>query len=118
SRYAKCPDYLRTQFLEKVDRYCEAGWWEERNVPHASPLLCISKKDGCLRTVVDARERNRNTVRDLTPFPDQDMIRNEVAKAKFRSKLDMSDAYEQIRIEPEDVWKTAFSTITGTLVSH
>ncbi len=46
------------------------------------------------------------------------MIREAVAKARFRTKLDMSDAYEQIRVEPEDVWKTAFATIVGIFVSH
>ena len=30
----------------------------------------------------------------------------------------MSHAYEQIRIEAADIWKTAFSTIYGTAVSH
>src|ERR1700690_3959721 len=30
----------------------------------------------------------------------------------------MSDTYEQIRVEPSDVWKTAFSTVYGPFVSH
>ena len=30
----------------------------------------------------------------------------------------MSDAYEQICVEPSDIWKTAFSTVYGTFVSH
>ena len=30
----------------------------------------------------------------------------------------MSDAYEQIRVEPEDVDKTAFATVYGTFISH
>jgi hypothetical protein len=81
-------------------------------------LMCIQKKSGLLRTVVDARERNANTVKDLTPFPDQDTIKNSCAQAKFRTKLDMSDAYEQIRVAPEDVWKTAFATVVGTLLSN
>jgi hypothetical protein len=46
------------------------------------------------------------------------LIRNDVAWAKYRSKLDMSDAYEQVRIEPDDVWKTVFSTVMGTYTSH
>jgi transposase InsO family protein len=117
-RYSKCPDALRPQLMEKIDRYITAGWWEEKNVPQASPLLCIPKKDGRLRTVVDCRERNLNTVKDLTPFPDQDMIRNDVARAPYRTKLDMSDAYEQVRVEPDDVKNTAFSTIVGTFLSH
>ena len=104
--------------MEKIDHYLRAGWWEEKNVPQASPLLCIPKKDGRLRTVVDCRERNLNTVKDLTPFPDQDMIRNDVARAPYRTKLDMSDAYEQVRVEPDDVKNSAFSTIVGTFLSH
>jgi hypothetical protein len=104
--------------MEKIERYIAAGWWEEKNVPQASPLLCIPKKDGRLRTVVDCRERNTNTIKDLTPFPDQDMIRNDVARAPFRSKLDMSDAYEQVRVDPKDVKNTAFSTVVGTFLSH
>src|SRR6202041_3577889 len=30
----------------------------------------------------------------------------------------MSNAYEQIRVEPSDMWKMAFATIYGTFVSH
>ena len=56
-------------------------------------------------------------VKDVTPFPDQDQIRMDVARAKYRSKIDLSNAYEQVRIEPEDVWKTAFATIYGTYIS-
>ena len=117
-RTPRCPDALREQLNDKVKTYTTAGWWQERNVSQASPLLCIQKKSGKLRTVVDCRERNLNTVKDVTPFPDQDMIRNDVARAKIRTKLDMSDAYEQIRVEPEDVEKTGFSTVLGTFVSN
>ena len=53
-------------------------------------MLCVPKKNGDLRTVVDCRKRNDNTLRDVTPFPDQDQIRNDVARAKFRSKIDLS----------------------------
>ena len=53
-------------------------------VYQASPLLCVPKKSGKLRTVVDARKRNDNTYKDMmykdmTPFPDQDQIRMDVA---------------------------------------
>ena len=30
----------------------------------------------------------------------------------------MSDMYEQIHVEPSDIWKTAFSTVYGTFLSH
>jgi hypothetical protein len=68
--------------------------------------------------VVDARQRNDNTLKDVTPLPDQDVIREDVARAKYRSKIDLADAYEQVRVEPRDVPKTLFSTIMGTYHSN
>ncbi len=117
-RYSKCPDSLCPQLMDKTECYIAAGWWEEKNVPQASLLLCIPKKDGQLRTVVNCRECNLNTVKDLTPFPDQDMIRNDVARAPFRSKLDMSDVYKQVHMDPNDMKNRAFCTVVGTFLSH
>ena len=53
-------------------------------------------------------------VKDVTPFPDQDIICNDMARAAYRSKLDMSEAYEQIHIVLEHVHKTAFTTVLDT----
>ena len=117
NRMPHCPVAMRPQFMEKLNRYVNAGWWQEHTASQAAPLMCIPKKNGKLRTVVDARQRNDNTVKDVTPLPDQDVIREDVARAKYRSKIDLADAYEQVRVEPKDVWKTAFSTILGTYVS-
>ena len=46
------------------------------------------------------------------------MIRNDVARAPFHSKLDMSDMYEQVCVDLNDMKNTAFSTIIGTYLSH
>ena len=114
----RCPDAMKPQLMEKLRTYVDAGWWIPKAVPQAAPLLCIPKKSGKLRTVVDCRQRNDNTVKDVTPFPDQDQIRMDVARAKYRSKIDLSNAYEQIRIEPEDVHKTGFASVFGTHESN
>jgi len=81
-------------------------------------MLCIPKKSRLLRTAIDARKQNDNTMKDVMPFPDQDQIRLDIARVKIRSKIDFSDVYEQIRTVPEDVHKSAFATIYGTYVSH
>ena len=83
-----------------------------------TPMLCIPKKNGALRTVFNLRQQNENTWKDVTPFPDQDAICHDIARATFRSKLDMTEAYEQTRIRPEDVGKTTFSTIFSTFQSR
>ncbi|CAD6915187.1 unnamed protein product [Tilletia controversa] len=88
------------------------------SVAHSKFDKTSKMKDNRIRTVVDARQRNDNIVKDVTPFPDQDVIRRDVARAKYRSKVDQADFFEQIRIIPEDVGKTAFSTPFGTFVSQ
>ena len=56
-------------------------------------------------------------VKDVTPFPDQDQIRMNIARAKYCLKIDLSNTYEQVQIELEDIWKTAFAMISGTYMS-
>src|SRR6202040_3296227 len=105
----RCPDALKTQLIDKIQDYKSAGWWMETNVSQAALMLCIFKKGGAkLRTVIDGRKRNENTRKDVTPFPNQEQIRNDVAQSKYRSKIDMSNTYEQIHVEPSDMRKTAF----------
>ena len=67
--------------------------------------------------MVNAKKRNDNIIKNVTPFPDQDLIRLDIARAKCRLKIDLSDAYEQIPVVPEDVWKTAFVMVLGTFKS-
>jgi hypothetical protein len=76
----RCLNSLRDEFYAKVNRYVNAGWWEPKSVPQAAPMLCIRKKDSHLQTVVDARQRNKNTVKDVTPLLDQEVIREDVAQ--------------------------------------
>ena len=52
-------------------------------------MLCIPKKNSKLRTVFDLQEQNNNMVKDVTPFPDQDIIRNDMARVAYHSKLDI-----------------------------
>ena len=68
--------------------------------------------------VFDLHEQNDNTVKDVTPFPDQDNIRHDVAQCPYWSKLNMSEAYEQIHIIMTDIPKMAFATILGTFISQ
>ncbi|KIM74949.1 hypothetical protein PILCRDRAFT_14012 [Piloderma croceum F 1598] len=52
----RCPDTLKLEFSENIQRYTKSGWWEEVNVPQAAPMLCMPKKTGRLRTVIDTRK--------------------------------------------------------------
>ena len=114
----RCLNSLRDEFYAKVKRYVNAGWWEPKSVSQAALMLCIRKKDNHLRTVVNARQCNENTVKDVTPLLDQEVIREDVARGRIQSKIGLSDAYDQVHVCSEDVDKTAFATIMGTYISH
>ena len=114
----KCPDALKEELAEKISRYTVVGWWVPVTVRQAVLMLCVLKKNGKLHTVFNLHMQNENMEKDVSPFPDQDTIRHDVAHAAYRSKLDMSEAYEQICICDEDVPKMAFATIFSTFVSR
>ena len=68
----QCPDSMKVQLMEKITCYMRAGWWESVQTDQAAPMLCIPKKSRLLCTAIDAHKRNDNTIKDVTPFPDQD----------------------------------------------
>ena len=121
-RPSKCPEAFRDQWRAKKNAYLETGWWRTATGHNAIPLLMIPKvsstgdKPG-LRTVFDKREQNSNTYKLASPLPDIEEILREVSKHKFRSLIDGKDAYEQIRVIPEHVNRTIFTTPDGTMES-
>jgi len=48
-----CPDTMKLQLMEKMKQYVGVGWWIPKAVLQAALLLCILKKLGKLRMVVD-----------------------------------------------------------------
>ena len=50
------------------------GWWVPAAAKQVTPMLCIPKKNGTLRTIFDLQQQNKDTWNDITPFPDQDAI--------------------------------------------
>ncbi|KAG6893476.1 hypothetical protein C0995_000432 [Termitomyces sp. Mi166 len=51
-----CPQALQEQLHEKTNRYLNAKWWEPWAATQATPLLCISKKDGTFWTALDVHD--------------------------------------------------------------
>ena len=86
-RLPKCPEVFHSKLAWKIERYTTTGWWVLAATKQVTPMLCIPKKNGTLRNMFDLQQQNKNTWKDVTPFPDQDAIRHDIAQAKFRSKL-------------------------------
>jgi hypothetical protein len=85
--------------------------------PSSSPWGCatlfVKKKEQYLRLCVDYRPLNVVTIKNKYPLPRIDILFYQLAGAKVFSMVDLHSGYHQIKIRPEDVPKTAFSTRYG-----
>ena len=73
----------------------------------------MKKKDGTLWMCVDYRPLNAVTIKNKYPLPLIDTLFNQLAGAKVFSKIDFRSGYHQIKIRPQDIPKTIFSTRYG-----
>jgi hypothetical protein len=62
---------------------------------------------------VDYRPLNEVTVKNKYPLPRIDILFDQLTEARVFSKIDLRSGYHQIRIRPEDIPKTAFTTRYG-----
>ena len=84
--------------------------------PSSSPQGCLAlfvKKEKSLRMCVDYRPLNVVTIKNKYPLPRIDILFDQLARAKVFSKIDFRSGYHQIKIRPEDIPKTTFSTRYG-----
>jgi hypothetical protein len=70
----------------------------------------VKKKDQSLRLYVDYRLLNAVTIKNMYPLPRINILFDQHAGARVFSKVDLRLSYHQIKIRPEDVPKTVFST--------
>src|SRR5688500_14264265 len=96
--------------MDWIQMRLDAGIIERREVPGAAPMFIQLMKDGRIRILVDLRKRNDNTIKDNSPILNQQQMLDAAARARFRTLLDLGDAYSQTRVHPDDVKYNSFKT--------
>jgi len=93
------------EYLEVNEKW---GWIRASTSPAGAPIHSVKKKDGGLCLCVDYRQLNEITIKDRTPLPLIGESLDQLSNATIYTKLDIRDAYYNLRIAAGDEWKTAF----------
>jgi len=101
---------LGARELEELGEYIRTNkkrdWIRDSFADGGSPIMFVKTKDGKLRLCGDYRELNDITKKDRYPLPLIGEALDRLQEAKFFTKLDIKDAYHNIRIREGDEWKT------------
>ncbi|KAJ0766182.1 putative nucleotidyltransferase, Ribonuclease H [Helianthus annuus] len=114
---AKAPYRLApTEMLElkkQLDELLSKGFIQPSSSPWGAPVLFVKKKDGSMRMCIDYRELNKVTINNQYPLPRIDDLFYQLQGARYFSKIDLRSGYHQLKVQEEDIPKTAFRTRYG-----
>lgn len=109
----RIPLHLQKEVDEILEEMKAQGVIEESNSPWVSPAVLVKKKEGTIRFCVDFRKLNAETIKDSYPLPRIDDILDNLAGNSCFCTLDLKSGYWQVRMDPKDREKTAFSIGKG-----
>jgi hypothetical protein len=103
----------KTEIEAQLKQMLEQGVIRPSESSFASPILLVRKKDGSWRFCVDYRHLNAITMKNKHPMPVVDELLDELAGAKWFTKLDFRSGYHQICMAAGEEFKTTFRTHNG-----
>ena len=106
----RMPHSQREECKKAIEDMKKTGTVIESRTPWRSSIVLVKKKDGTLRPCLDFRKLNEVTIEDPFPIPVLEEALGKVAGYDWYTKLDMSKAYNQIRLTEEASYKCGFMT--------
>ena len=100
---------LKAQLEELLNK----GFIRPSTSSWGAPVLFVKKKDGSLRLCIDYRQLNQATIRNQYLLPRIDELFDQLQGYWVYSKIDLRLDYHQLKVQENDVSKTAFRTRYG-----
>lgn len=115
--YRRVPFHVRKDIENQLQKDEELGVIEKATgpTPWVSPVVVVPKpkQPGKVRVCVDMRSANTAIKREHHATPTLDELKTELSGAKFFSKLDLNQGYNQIELDESSRYITTFATHKG-----
>ncbi|GJY62216.1 putative reverse transcriptase domain-containing protein [Tanacetum coccineum] len=99
---------VRQELSNQLQELADRGFIRPSTSPWGAPVLFVKKKDGSFRMCIDYRELNKLTIKNRYPLPRIDDLFDQLQGSSVYSKIDLRSSYHQLRVNDEDIPKTAF----------
>ena len=110
----RIPIAVQPQVEQEIERMEECGIIQKVEAsPFISPLVAVKKKDGKIRLCVDYRHINKFIIPHSFPVPTADELFSRVAKSSWFSRIDLKEAFYQIKLEDKSKPLTTFISSKG-----
>nr|GEY86053.1 putative reverse transcriptase domain-containing protein [Tanacetum cinerariifolium] len=110
--YQLAPSEMK-ELSDQLKELADKDFIRPSSSPWGAPFLFVKKKDGSFRMCIDYRELNKLMVKNRYPLPRIDDLFNQLQGSSIYSMIDLRLGYHQLRVQEEDIPKTAFRTRYG-----
>lgn len=112
------PEALKEEVNQQIDKLLNDNIIKPSSSPWNSPVWVVPKKLDASgkkkwRLVIDYRKLNEISVGDVYPLPQINDILDQLGHSKYFTTLDLASGFHQIKMDPKDQMKTAFSVPLG-----
>ncbi|KAI3827783.1 hypothetical protein L1987_01866 [Smallanthus sonchifolius] len=110
--YRLAPSEMQ-ELASQLQELSNKGFIRPSHSPWGAPFIFVKKKDGSFRICIDYRELNKLTIKNRYPLPRIDDLFDQLQGSTCFSKIDLRSDYHQLRVQEDDIPKTAFRARYG-----
>ncbi|KAI3811029.1 hypothetical protein L1987_20744 [Smallanthus sonchifolius] len=110
--YRLAPSEMQ-ELASQLQELSDKGFIRPSHSPWGAPVLFVKKKDGSFRMCIDYRELNKLTIKNRYPLPRIDDLFDQLQGSTCFLNIDLRSGYHQLRVQEDDIPKTAFRTRYG-----